>query len=114
VTTAQGAGKVTATNALGEMVTVELETGVSVEFPLRDIKFEPNKGGVRPPRPERKAPNGQPERQPQPQGQRVEQRPEPSNAGQRPEPRNNGSSGTSDGAGNAGAAESSPPPAPPA
>jgi len=43
VATAQGSGKVLATNPLGETVLVELESGTSIEMPLRDISFEPNK-----------------------------------------------------------------------
>lgn len=93
VTTAQGGGRVTATNTLGEKVTVELETGAMVELPLADIRFEPGKV-VKTVRPEKKVTNGQPELQPvQPQDQRPAQPSEP-----HPEPRSNGngsSGGTS-------------------
>ncbi|MFH0942450.1 MAG: stage 0 sporulation family protein [Chloroflexota bacterium] len=56
VTTAQGAGKVVATNPLGETVTVEIETGATIELPLPDIRFEPNKP-ARSGKPEKKGTN---------------------------------------------------------
>ncbi|RJQ40157.1 MAG: stage 0 sporulation family protein [Dehalococcoidia bacterium] len=59
VTTPQGAGRVVATNPLGESVTVELETGVAAELPLRDIRFEPVKA-ARGVKPEKKAPAAPP------------------------------------------------------